>query len=405
MATINCVFPHLPPFTSILNFFLKVITTIKIYKLSRGGFKYNNIDENTKEVIILEKILPVIVIGMLVLSGLGASALTLREINSKSSELELNTPINDDIDQSQTNTSLVEEGIALPVGRLMLPEGGINFQIAQSFIPQREVLTKVELYIGKNTTATYHYNVAIRDNLTTENLVEISVDPSHIVPLNYSWIEFDFEDIWVTIGTTYYIVSYTENVTDNFFAWGGHNDSELYPQGCAWMSVDDGDTWSNESTSLEMYANYQKTGSSQHMTFDNDTTWDMCFKTYGRDNAPPDAPTIEGSPSGTAGEVYDYNFTAIDHENDFVYFWIVWFEGCPGVDWIGPYFSGEKVTFNHSWAKRGTYTISVKAKDTHGAESNWSTLEVTMPKSKHKQEFNWLVRYPIIQKILNSIKT
>ena len=60
----------------------------------------------------------------------------------------------------------------------------------------------------------------------------------------------------------------------------------------------------------------------------------------------------------------------------------MWFEGCPGVDWIGPYNSGEKVAFNYSWGKRGEYTISVKAKDSHGAESNWSTLEVTMPKNK-----------------------
>jgi hypothetical protein len=352
----------------------------------------------------LEKILPLLVIGILILGGLGASALTVREINSYSSELTLVSPIKDDVDQSQTNTSLVAEGIALPVGRLTFPEGGINFQIAQSFIPQREVLTKVELYVGKNTTAMYPYIVGIRENLSAENLVEIRVDPSQIVPLNYSWIEFDFNDIWVAIGTTYYIVSYTENITDNFFAWGGHNDSELYPQGCAWMSVDDGDTWSNESTSLEMYANHHNTGIFQQMRFDNDTTWDMCFKTYGRDNAAPDAPTIQGPPSGTAGVDYDYNFTAIDHENDNVYFWIVWFEGCPGIDWKGPYSSGEKVTFNHSWAKRGKYTISVKAKDTHGAESNWSTLEITMPKSKNIHGFNWLYRYPILQNILNFIK-
>jgi hypothetical protein len=332
-----------------------------------------------KEVNYMKKVLPIMVIGIFVLSGLGAGANSFDEIlDVKYAEIENINSYLDELDQSQINTSLVSEGITMPVGCLTF-EKNVNFQIAQSFIPDREVITKVELYIGKNTTASYPYVVAIRDNLTGENLREISVGPGGIVPLNYSWIEFDFDDMWVDVGNTYFIVSYSENVTDNFYAWGAHNDSESYPYGCAWMSIDDGDTWTNESTSMEKYN--KQIGTARPVLL-NDITWDMCFKTYGRDNAAPEPPTIEGPTSGKAGEKYDYNFSTIDSEEDEVYFWIVWFEGCPGVNWVGPYTSGEKVTFNNSWEKRGKYTISVKAKDSHGAESNWSTLEVTMPKNK-----------------------
>jgi len=38
---------------------------------------------------------------------------------------------------------------------------------------------------------------------------------------------------------------------------------------------------------------------------------------------------------------------------------------------------------SHTWEKRGSYEIKVKAKDVNGAESQWSDpLSVTMPRSK-----------------------
>jgi hypothetical protein len=40
--------------------------------------------------------------------------------------------------------------------------------------------------------------------------------------------------------------------------------------------------------------------------------------------------------------------------------------------WLGPYPSGQTVTFTHSWSKAGDYGITVKAKDDKDAESGWS---------------------------------
>jgi len=95
-------------------------------------------------------------------------------------------------------------------------------------------------------------------------------------------------------------------------------------------------------------------------------------------NDPPDPPTITGPLSGTAGEEYEYTFTATDPDGDDVFYYIDWgddvFE-----EWIGPYTSGEEIDVTHIWDEQGTYEIKAKAKDIYGAESEWGELEVTMP--------------------------
>ena len=51
--------------------------------------------------------------------------------------------------------------------------------------------------------------------------------------------------------------------------------------------------------------------------------------------------------------------------------------------WLGPLESGEEIEASHIWTEKGSYEIKVKAKDIHGAESEWSDpLEVAMPKNK-----------------------
>ncbi|MDH7507582.1 MAG: hypothetical protein QHH15_07375, partial [Candidatus Thermoplasmatota archaeon] len=47
----------------------------------------------------------------------------------------------------------------------------------------------------------------------------------------------------------------------------------------------------------------------------------------------------------------------------------------------GPYNSSEVVVLSHKWDKKGTYTISVKAKDVGDYESTWTQLKITMPRN------------------------
>ena len=122
---------------------------------------------------------------------------------------------------------------------------------------------------------------------------------------------------------------------------------------------------------------------------------------------PPETPTITGEAEGAAGKEHNFTVSTTDPDGDDVYYWIEWFEGCPGVEWQGPYSSGEDVVFNHTYDEQGEYTIRVKSKDIYDKESDWGTLVFTAPKTKIRwiSLFDFLEhqfdRFPILQKLLN----
>jgi hypothetical protein len=97
------------------------------------------------------------------------------------------------------------------------------------------------------------------------------------------------------------------------------------------------------------------------------------------ENQPPNNPTITGPAEGKIKVATDYNFTATDPDSDEVYYFIDWGDDTNS-SWIGPYSSGDQITKSHTWSKKGPYTIKAKAKDIYGSESDWGTLDVTMPK-------------------------
>ncbi|MDD3493774.1 MAG: DNRLRE domain-containing protein [Candidatus Thermoplasmatota archaeon] len=96
-------------------------------------------------------------------------------------------------------------------------------------------------------------------------------------------------------------------------------------------------------------------------------------------NDPPDAPTISGPARGKAGMPYPYTIAATDPDGNRLYYRVQWGGDGDSSGWLGPYPSGEAITLEHAWDTRGTYTISAQARDAHGAESDWGTLEVSMP--------------------------
>jgi len=98
-------------------------------------------------------------------------------------------------------------------------------------------------------------------------------------------------------------------------------------------------------------------------------------------NLPPENPTILGETSGEIGRIYEYTIKSTDPENDDITYCIDWGDGAPEVC-FGPFSSGQEKSVNNSWGDEGTYIIKVKAKDIHGAESDWATLEINMPKNK-----------------------
>ena len=200
----------------------------------------------------MKNILPLLIVIILVIGGLQAVASPLDFIDGKkhllTKGLENPSPLGDELDQQQP-----EVHNFFPVG----DNGDEYWQITQSFVPSKEIVTRVELYIYKDINTEFPYEVAIRDSLTGENLAETSV-PLQDIPSEGGWVEFDFDDIQVIPGNSYYIVSSTTDSEGSFYGWGWAL-WDLYPYGDMFYSTDGGETW----IWLELY--------------------DMSFKTYGKD--------------------------------------------------------------------------------------------------------------------------
>ncbi len=123
--------------------------------------------------------------------------------------------------------------------------------------------------------------------------------------------------------------------------------------------------------------------------------------------ATPDAP--EGPTSGNVNEEHTYTASTTDPNGDEIYYLFSWGDG-EYSGWVGPYTSGETGSAKHKWSEQGTYEITVKAKDEHGVQSEWSDpLIVSMPKSKAL--FNPIIleflkslieRFPLLEQLLSS---
>jgi len=119
-------------------------------------------------------------------------------------------------------------------------------------------------------------------------------------------------------------------------------------------------------------------------------------------NTPPNIPVINGEKRGKPGEEYQYNFTTSDIDQDDVYYYVNWSDNTSN-QLVGLYHSGEEVTLSHIWSEKGTYTVKVKARDIYGAESDYATLEIKMPKTGNTVFHQILLR--IFEKIHVSINS
>ncbi len=96
---------------------------------------------------------------------------------------------------------------------------------------------------------------------------------------------------------------------------------------------------------------------------------------YASDNRPPNDPTITGPRKGKVGATYLFNFWTTDPENQNVSYYIEWGDGTH-TGWTDYFTSGQTVHFMHTWYKINEYPVRCKAKDTLGAESNWSYMPI-----------------------------
>jgi len=144
---------------------------------------------------------------------------------------------------------------------------------AQSFVPTKSVLSQVDLqvYVSAVYFEPSPFIVSVRDDLKGEDLTSIVVMPqqihNHMIPMapRATWTTFDFPDIEVIPGKTYYILCRCES--EAFGGWGyagvgyEHDPNycdDPYPNGNPFISRNQGDYWKDLST-----------------------VQDFCFVTYG----------------------------------------------------------------------------------------------------------------------------
>ncbi len=111
-------------------------------------------------------------------------------------------------------------------------------------------------------------------------------------------------------------------------------------------------------------------------------------------NLPPDVPTVEIPENVAKGHWIFIKTITTDPDNDDVYYKY----DIDGHDygWVGPFQSGEEhIEKIMVIIPAGTYTLGVQAKDTKGAESDWSysLFNVIKPRSVSSPLINLLVRY------------
>jgi hypothetical protein len=201
------------------------------------------------------------------------------------------------------------------------------------------------------------FTVSIRKNLTDEDLTSIHLSADDI-PEDISWKLFDFPDVKVIPGEKYYVVCNSDDTDENnmYFWYFGHGDPYIL-----------GDGW--------IYDNAWGI-----MELSDFPLLDFGFKTFGLNTNIPNIPIIDGPTIGRVGVEYSYNISSFDLDDDELCYEILWSSSESSL--IGPFPSGETVEVKHTFDVAGDYDIKVKAIDVHGAESDWASLVVSMPKYK-----------------------
>jgi hypothetical protein len=140
----------------------------------------------------------------------------------------------------------------------------------QSFKPTTDSLTRVELFIRKAGVPSSDVVLSVRSSLTGVDLVSLS-KPASQIPTNNGWVEFNFSDLSVTPGNTYYLVLRTISGTSTNCYYWSYGTGTSYTNGVLCYSPTGGSSWTQ-------YSQY-----------------DFCFKVYGF-SAPP-TPALSYTPT------------------------------------------------------------------------------------------------------------
>jgi hypothetical protein len=126
------------------------------------------------------------------------------------------------------------------------------------------------------------------------------------------------------------------------------------------------------------------------------------------ENQPPSPPTIKGPKKGLPYLPLTYTAVSNDPDGDKISYFFDWNDNSFGAIhytlWTEPF--GVSASRSHSWKDSGVYTIKVKAMDEHYAQSDWTTYEVNLPRTRALFNSNWLNfldHFPIFKEVFTRL--
>jgi hypothetical protein len=135
------------------------------------------------------------------------------------------------------------------------------------------------------------------------------------------------------------------------------------------LLLQDGFTVPAGTRSVKFRLLAQRTSGTDCYTSFDDLVWE--YKVAVAGNSAPSVPSIVGPDTGAIGVDANYTFVSVDSEVNNVSYQIDW--GDEISDWSAFQSSGADYIIPHNWAVFGVYSVRVRARDTNGAVSNWSS--------------------------------
>ncbi len=242
-----------------------------------------------------------------------------------------------------------------------------GWYLVQSFKPSLSILAKIDLLLELKGYG--HENEILE--LSIKEKLDIDEPPLALATISYSdfnekeiWAEFLFDNVTLVPDRTYFIYLYQQGFGDCY--WYGIYNKDYYQRGYAYGYNIALNTWENLSDP-SIFPDF-----------------DFCFKTYSYgDNNPPEILDIHGPLKGKPKVSCEYNVTVSDDEHNQIFLYVDWDDGTT-TNWLGPYNSSKSLSVNHTWMNKGSYTLSVRAKDDLGNMGDWFTLEVSMPRTMNQ---------------------
>jgi hypothetical protein len=202
----------------------------------------------------------------------------------------------------------------------------------------------------------------------------LGIQRSALSWVDYNPDDYDWHPVPKTNGPYHYLVGETISFLGN--AAGEHP-----PFNYHWDFGDD--TTSNEQNPTHSYLEPGEYELILTVTDENGNSF--YTETYAwiqETNSPPNAPNIEGPSEIKKDEYCWYNITFSDPDGNSLYLYAHVFGLESGV-WWGPYPPNYgRQDINYCWDEEGDFIVKAKVKDTYGAESEWTILEVTVKKDK-----------------------